>query len=284
MKTTNVLATACLVIALFNACKKEDVTPVAVNADSPDVSDMYTETALPVQKSVTRYVDANIGGYLEALPAHYSDHPKKKYPIIFFLNGSGSMGDGSKSSLTVEDNIAIPYLIAHGKFPANFRVNNFTYQFIVLTPQFKYWPVPSNVTDMINYAIKHYKVDETRMYVCGLSMGGGTAWDYTSDFGKRLAAIVPICGSSVPTKEKAKPIAKNHVGVWAFHNSGDPTVPSYYSTDWVKDINSYSPYIKAKLTMFQASVHDAWSKATNPNYTENGKNIYEWMLTHRKKN
>ena len=282
MKKTIVLAAACLAVALLNSCKKEDVSPVAVSASS--LSDMYTETALPVQKSITQNVDANIGGYLEALPAHYSDHPKKKYPVIFFLNGSGSLGDGSKSSLTVEDNIAIPYLIYKGKFPANFTVNHFTYQFIVLTPQFKTWPQASNVSDMINYAIRKYKIDTTRMYVCGLSMGGGTTWDYASDYGKRLAAIVPICGASAPTTQKGKSIAKNTVGVWAFHNSGDPTVPSYYSSDWVKDINNSNPNIRAKLTMFQASVHDAWSKATNPGYTENGKNIYQWMLNFRKKN
>jgi predicted peptidase len=136
---------------------------------------------------------------------------------------------------------------------------------------------------MINYAIKRYKVDETRMYVCGLSMGGGTAWDYGADFGKRIAAVVPICGASSPTTQKGYSIARNNLPVWAFHNSGDPTVPSSYSTDWVKYINNANPIVKARLTMFQATVHDAWSKATNPNYTENGKNIYEWMLKHRRR-
>jgi predicted peptidase len=281
MKKTIALATACFAVALFNCCKKENISPFALSSFS--VSDMYTETALPVQKPVTHYVNANIGGYLEALPAHYSDHPKKKYPVIFFLNGSGSLGDGSKLSLTVEDNIAIPYLIAKGKFPANFTVNNFTYQFIVLTPQFKSWPQASDVNDMIKYAINKYKIDTTRMYVCGLSMGGGTAWDDASTYGKGLAAVVPICGASAPTNQKAQDISKNTVAVWAFHNSGDPTVPSSYSSDWVKDINNNKPHIRAKLTMFQASVHDAWSKATNPNYTENGMNIYTWMLTFRKK-
>jgi predicted peptidase len=281
MKTTHVAIWAFCAFALLNSCKKENSLPVALNAS--DVSDMYTETALPVQVTKTHYVNANIGGYLEALPAHYADHPKKRFPVIFFLNGSGSLGDGSKTSLAVEDNIAIPHLIQKGKFPPNFTVNNFTYQFIVLTPQFRNWPQPLDVNAMINYAVKTYRIDTTRMYLCGLSMGGGTTWDYSADYFKRIAAVVPICGASSPTTAKAHSIAKGNVAVWAFHNSGDPTVPCSYSVDYVHDINHDYPDIYAKLTVFQATVHDAWSKATNPNYTENGKNIYEWMLKYRKK-
>lgn len=273
-------ALALFAIALTNSCKKEDTFTTPVTASN--VSEMYTETGLPVQTSITHNVNSNIGGYLEALPAHYSDHPKKRFPLIIFLNGSGSLGDGSKSSLGVEDNIAIPHLIQKGKFPANFTVNNFTYQFIVLTPQFKNWPQPNDVNDMINYAIKTYRIDTTRIYVCGLSMGGGTSWDYSSDYGKRIAAVVPICGASSPTTQNADYIAKDQLPVWAFHNNGDPTVPCSYTTTWVKDINSDNPVIKAKMTIFQNNVHDAWSTATNPNYTENGLNIYEWMLTYKR--
>lgn len=276
-----IFAVALFALAL-TSCNKEDsmTTPLTTALAASDVSEMYTENALPVQTSITHYINANIGGYLEALPAHYNNHPKTRFPVIIFLNGSGSLGNGSKSSLGVEDNIAIPHLIQKGQFPANFTVNGFTYQFIVLTPQFKSWPQSTDVNDMINYAIKTYRINTTKIYICGLSMGGGTAWDYSSAYGKRVAAVVPICGASSPTMQNADSIAKDHLPVWAFHNNGDPTVPCSYSTGWVNDINSYKPAIKAKITIFQNNVHDAWSKATNPDYKENGRNIYEWMLAH----
>jgi hypothetical protein len=60
-------------------------------------------------------------------------------------------------------------------------------------------------------------------------------------------------------------------------------VPSWYSIDYVQYINQANPRKKAKLTLFQASGHDAWTKATDPHYRENGKNIYEWMLSFQKK-
>jgi hypothetical protein len=37
-------------------------------------------------------------------------------------------------------------------------------------------------------------------------------------------------------------------------------------------------FIPARLTIFQAGGHDAWTTATDPDYRERGKNIYEWML------
>ena len=114
-------------------------------------------------------------------------------------------------------------------------------------------------------------------------MGGGGDWDYSWNFGKRVTAVVPISGASWPTPEKGAGIAGDDLAVWAFHNNNDPTVPSWYSVDYVQYINDAKPKIQAKLTLFQASGHDAWTKATDPNYKENGKNIYEWMLSHQKK-
>lgn len=266
----------------FSSCSKEDQpAPVALTASTQ--SDQYTETATTVQTAITKTIDANIGGYLEALPAHYGDHPNKKYPLILFLAGQGQLGDGSQTSLQSVDNIAIPKLIANKTFPSNFVVNKDTFQFVVLSPQFKAWPQPSDINDMIDYALANYKVDPKRIYVCGLSMGGGGTWDYGWNFGQRVAAMVPIAGASWPTTQKAQNIAQDTVGVWAFHNNNDPTVPSWYSVDYVNYINGDNPSIPAKLTIFNSTSHDAWTTATNPAYTEKGMNIYQWMLTFKRK-
>jgi len=283
MKRKILIATAIVASVFFNSCTKENLTPAsAVSASGTNV-DSYIETGLPVQKAITQKIDANIGGYLQALPAHYNDHPNKHYPLIIFLHGQGQLGDGSQTSLPKVANNAIPKLIADKAFPKNFSVNGVTYQFIVLSPQFKAWPQPSDINDMINYAINHYRIDVTRIYVCGLSMGGGGDWDYSWNYGKRVTAVVPIAGASWPTPEKGTAIAGDDLAVWAFHNNDDPTVPSWYSKDYVKYINAASPKIKAMLTIFQASGHNAWTKATDPNYKENNMNIYQWMLSHQKK-
>ena len=185
----------------------------------------------------------------------------------------------------VADN-AIPKLIAEQKFPSNFVVNKRSYQFIVLSPQFVSWPVPANITAMIDYASKTYRIDPARIYICGLSMGGGDLWDYASSItNPPVSAIVPISGASYPTEQKGQAIAKANMAVWAFHNNDDGTVPAFYSVDYVQYINEYNPQVQAKLTLWPTGGHDAWTKATDPNYRENGQNIYEWMLSyHKKKN
>ena len=66
-----------------------------------------------------------------------------------------------------------------------------------------------------------------RIYVCGLSMGGGGTWDYHGCMVNAITAIVPIAGASWPTTAKrGKLLQKIDVAVWAFHNTNDPTVPS----------------------------------------------------------
>ncbi len=284
MKTKTLIATAIVAVVLFNACKKENLTPVTTAVTDSNVDDAYTETGLTVQKAITYPVDANTGGYLEALPAHYADHPVKRYPLIIFLNGIGELGNGSQSSLPVVADNAIPKLIAAQSFPSNFTVNGRDFQFIVLSPQFVSWPVAANVTDMINYARKTYRIDPARIYICGLSMGGGVTWDYASGTtNPPVAAIVPISGASWPTTDKGQAIATTNMAVWSFQNNDDGTVPSWYSIDYVQYINEYNPEVKAKLTLWPTGGHDAWTKATDPNYRENGQNIYEWMLSYHKK-
>ncbi len=281
MKNKVLTAVAFFWIILIASCKKEDLTSLPVSASG--IENSYTETSLPIQTAITRNIDANIGGFLEALPAHYAAHPTQKFPLIIFLHGQGELGDGSQLSLPIVADNSIPHLIATSQFPENFVVNGLTYQFIVLSPQFKGWPQPSDINDMLNYAINKYRLNYEKLYVVGLSMGGGGVWDYAWNYGKRITAIVPMAGASYPTTQKAQAIAQDSVAVWAFHNNDDGTVPSWYSIDYVQYINNYDPYIPAKLTLWSTDGHDCWTKASDPNYTENGMNIYQWMLSNNKK-
>ncbi|MBW7890223.1 MAG: hypothetical protein H3C48_04190, partial [Chitinophagaceae bacterium] len=52
----------------------------------------------------------------------------------------------------------------------------------------------------------------------------------------------------------------------------------------VKSVNACvpPPSVKAKLTVFNANGHDAWSKTYDPNFREDGLNVYEWMLSHKR--
>ncbi|HWV67564.1 hypothetical protein, partial [Chitinophaga sp.] len=229
---------------------------------------------------------SNIKGFYEYLPAGYSQGSGKKYPLIIFFHGNGELAsNGSPLSAVLRN--GVPRVIADGKFPNTFTVNNQTYSFIVISPQFNTWPGSGDVTLFKNYLLTKYDIDPDRIYITGLSMGGGLTWgalceDKTK--AKAFAGAAVVCGMYPPTTAYAAVVAGNNTPIWAFHNDGDGTVPSDYSKNWVKYINATvpAPNPLAKLSIYNSTSHDAWTKAYDPNTREDGKNMYEWMLQYTK--
>ncbi|HXO74601.1 MAG TPA: PKD domain-containing protein, partial [Puia sp.] len=208
------------------------------------------------------------------------------YPILIFLHGIGEIGNGSQAQLPKVLVNGPPKLINNKTFPTSFTVNGQNFSFIVVTPQFNSNARNYTVVDnLVKYMTKKYRVDPTRIYLTGLSMGGGISWIYAAgkpEFANNLAALLVVCGNTQPYPANVKILANADLPVKVMHNSGDPTVPVAYSIDWVNDLNASLPPINppAKLTVFNASGHDAWSKAYDPTYKENGQNVYEWMLSY----
>lgn len=256
---------------IFSACKKN------LSIDQKSETDNVIETALPVHSAIKAYINNNCAGYYEALPARY-DSSAKKYPLILFVHGIGELGTDLSKMLRA----GLPRLINRKKFPADFEVNGQHFSFIVISPQFKKWPKNIDVKSVIDYAVKEYRIDTSRIYVTGLSMGGGVTWEFNAEYGGSVAAIAPICGGSWPDAKRAGKIASFNLPVWAFHNVDDPTVPVSYTIDYVKKINSFNPSVKAKYTTWLTGGHDSWTKAYDPSTKAEGKNIYEWMLQYRR--
>ena len=223
---------------------------------------------------------SNSNGYYEYLPEGYNSG-NQTYPLMVFLHGYGEIGNGSSQLPLVLIN-GVPKIINDGLFPNSFTVNSQTHRFIVISPQFVDWPTPSDIDNIINYLIQHYRVNTNRIYLTGISMGGGVTWDYpgvNSQYAHRLAAIVPVCGASDPNYSKARTIANANLPVWATHNDRDPTVPVSNTNGYIAFINEPpAPVPPAQKTIFSSDEHDAWTKTYDPNFRENGLNVYEWML------
>lgn len=245
------------------------------------LTSFFTQAIAQVQTPRYISIAQNSGGFYEYLPAGYSSTGTETYPVIIFIHGLGEKGSGSASTLPLVLKNGLPKVISQGKFPASFTVNGRTSKFIVISPQFATWPGALQVGQVIDYAKKTYKADASRIYVTGLSMGGGCVWDGAVNTANapRIAAIVPVCGARAASATGARVIATNNMAVWALHNESDPTVVSSYTKGWIAAINTApAPNPKARMTIFPVSGHDAWTKSYDPNYREDGKNIYEWML------
>ncbi|HVI47674.1 MAG TPA: PKD domain-containing protein [Chitinophaga sp.] len=229
---------------------------------------------------------SNIKGYYEYLPAGYTYGSGKKYPLILFFHGAGELANTGTPLSGVLRN-GLPNYISQNQFPTSFTVNNQQYSFIVIAPQFYSWPGAADAIKFKDYLLSRYDIDTNRIYLTGLSMGGGETWGAISEnpsAAKAFAAAVVVCGYYKPDITLANNIAADNTPVWALHNKVDPNADPQFSIDWVKMINNRTPVPNpaAKLTIFNASGHDAWTQAYNPTYRENGMNVYEWMLQYTK--
>ena len=245
------------------------------------------------QVQTPKYVSmiANSNGYYECLPNDYNNAGNQaEYPLILFIHGIGELGNGSPAQLPKVLVNGPPKLINQGNFPASFTVGGQTYSFIVISPQFINWPTPADIYNVLNYLESTYRINSNRIYLTGLSMGGGTVWNYAgynSTYANRLAAIIPICGASSPSVFRANVIAAANLPVWATHNLNDPTCPVSFTNDYINYIeNAPVPSsIPPKKSIFNASGHDAWSKTYDPNWKEDGThNVYEWLLMQHRGN
>ncbi|HRQ49606.1 MAG TPA: PKD domain-containing protein, partial [Agriterribacter sp.] len=208
--------------------------------------------------------------------------------MIIFLHGNGERGDGSAAQLPRVLVNGPPKLINQGKFPSSFTVGGESFSFIVISPQ----AITSsnsalNIASLIKYCIDKYRVDEDRIYLTGLSLGGLMSWKYAESSkanASRLAALLLVCGGVVPKEGGGCNVAASNVALWATNNSGDTGAPPWKMDSCVKSVNACipAPDPKAKLTIFNASGHDAWSKTYDPNFREDGLNVYEWMLSHKR--
>jgi len=245
---------------------------------------LIVSTQLSAQVQTPRYtvVSNNLKAFYEYLPAGYPA-AGLKYPLLIFLHGAGETGQGTSTSLPLVLRHGPPKLINNGTFPASFTVNGQTRRFIVLSPQFVGWPGVGDINSLINLAMQQYAVDPNRIYLTGLSMGGGAVWDYAGFspvFSNRIAAIIPICGANGPNQASANNMASANIAIWATHNNGDGTVSVANTNSYISLINSAPtpPNPLARKTIFPVNGHDAWSTTYNPTYKENGLNVYEWML------
>jgi len=125
--------------------------------------------------------------YLLFLPDKYNEE-KKDWPLILFLHGSGERG-------SVIDSVK-----KHGPPKIVEQVPDFP--FIVLSPQCPKEQQWSNdiLIPLLDEIVKKYRVDEKRIYLTGLSMGGFGTWALAIQYPHRFAAIAPICGGGDTSK------------------------------------------------------------------------------------
>lgn len=216
-------------------------------------------------------------GYLEYLPEGYSAN-KNRYPLVISLHGIGEKGTSSTDVNAIKESAK---KVANAGLPRYVK-NGTKYPFILISPQLKSsqsrW-TGAYVMDVINYVKKTLRVDNSRIYLTGLSLGGGGVWSVLSEYPDFFAAVVPIC-SGYSVVSAACKIASADVPVWAFHGDRDYTVSYRVSEKMINAINACSPQPspRAKFTIFPGMGHNTWDRT----YKETS--ALTWMLGYKKGN
>lgn len=218
-------------------------------------------------------------GYLEYLPDEYAGN-SDKYPIVIFLHGNGEKGNNSTDPAVLNQSISL--VARHG--PPKFVKNGYKFPFILISPQLKSnygtWPV-SYIDEVVEHVKTYLRIDESRIYVTGLSLGGGGAWSYAESFSAKIAALAPVCGGNNWPGNACR-LAQNYLPVWAFHGDKDTVVPLSKSADMVNAINACipTPVPPALLTIYAGVAHNAWDYAYRTDNSLHTPNVYEWMMSH----
>lgn len=212
------------------------------------------QSAQSLKKEIRRTVSAK---YLLYLPQAYADD-EKKWPLILFLHGAGERGDDLE---LVKQHGPPKIVVARDDFP-----------FVVVSPQCpvdRWWDTEV-LSALLDDVVAQHRIDEDRIYLTGLSMGGFGTWSLAVRQPDRFAAIAPICGGGVTHATRYI----THLPVWVFHGGKDQTVLLRESQDMVDALKRYGANVR--FTVYPEAGHDSWTE------TYDNPELYEWFLKHRR--
>lgn len=229
-----------------------------------EVKNKFNSSANSV-KEVYRASNGKSLPYRLYVPDDYD--PNKSYPLVLFFHGAGERGTDNTAQISAgsvmqrlllpEEQKKFPCLILAPQCPGDSQwvlsdwgpgvYNHNTMQ----TPVSPYMKAAEELLDKV---IEEYSVNEDRLYVTGMSMGGFGTWDIISRNPEKFAAAFPVCGGVDETyldRLQGFPI-------YTFHNVGDTIVNSQGTKkayEILKDAGGIT-YVE-----YPSSAHDAWSAA-----------------------
>jgi len=198
----------------------------------------------------------------------YGYQPDTKIPMILFLHGAGERGQNGL--LQTEVGLA-----------TSIRRHPERWNAIVVFPQCPAGRFYNEMVDDIDMCVektrKEYNIDDKRIYLTGLSMGGFGTWIYGAKRADLFSALVPICGGGelsfikqrlgredipdeTPEEVTQRIQILKEMPIWAFHGADDDVVPVECTRDFVKKIVDAGG-TKIKYTEYPGVKHNSWVKA-----------------------
>jgi len=188
------------------------------------------------------------------------DDKSEKLPLIIQLHGAGERGCGEEDLNKVDINGFSKIL------------NDKGYNCIFVMPQCppdSFWAARvESILKFIQQLKDEFNIDENKVYLTGLSMGGYGTWYTAMAKPELFAAIAPVCGGGMAWNASVLTMP-----VWAFHGSEDTVVSPVQSDEMVNSLKKADADIT--YSRVEGIGHNVWEVA----YTEK---LIEWLLSKSK--
>lgn len=260
------------------------------------------------------------------VPISYRQKPDSYYPVVIVLHGDNGYRETRPALTTypLPTGVFNNFLSDSGELTPTGRdkLNPHLKDAFVLHPEIPHidrqvfqgeklgWWNPEALNDMVEYIAKTYRIDESRIYVVGASMGGAGAFYYAATNPQKIAAIAPVCNGLYDYRNTAG--ALRDMPVWLFQNYDDDTVqfvphvlptvnqlvgqdvwalypstkpptndytigytPSTGVSPWV--LGSNSTHGVFNFTLYATGGHNAWSKT----FAKDA--LWDWLFSQSKK-
>lgn len=183
----------------------------------------------------------------------------EKQPVLIFLHGKSLSG----TDLNRVRRYGVLRAMDKGrKIPA-----------IVVAPQVAKgnWN-PDNVLEVLEYVKKNYNVDESRIYVCGMSLGGYGTLHFAGKYADKITAAVAICGGG-NVKDGCKLAT---IPLWIQHGDVDYIVPMSESKKVVDAIKKCDENADVTLTIIKGGNHGNVERLFHEDA------MYDWLFKQKR--
>ncbi|MGF1636164.1 MAG: alpha/beta hydrolase-fold protein [Cyclobacteriaceae bacterium] len=195
--------------------------------------------------------------YALYIPPNFDEN--KQYPLVIMLHGAGSNHRLAlrrvfgKSNAPNENDVEASRIFPEWKdvdyiVAAPYARGTAGYQGIV----------EKDVYDMLDDLKKRFNIDENRVYLTGLSMGGGgTLWIGLTrpDI---WAAMLPVCPAP-PNGAADYAVNATNIPVHIHHGAEDPVVKPADVQQWVADFKKLD--VEIEYTEYPGVKHNSWENA-----------------------